>query len=113
MENFIATLVQLDPKIQEFIAWVVGIVIAWLFLQLANTPALKWLALYLGPYKVGIVAWLTNLIVQLIQTQLNKIPLSWESVAYLAMQLIVAVIITLMAFAFIRRSNKFGAAALV
>lgn len=103
-------LVQLDPKLQELIALGVTFVISWLFLQLANK--LPWLAEYLGQYKVGIVTWLTGLIVQLVQAQLDKVPATWDGVLVLVMQLIAEVVAILITFAFYRRSKIKGYQAL-
>ena len=103
-------LVQLDPKIQEFVALGLTFVVSFLLLQLANYfPAL---AEYLGQYKVAIVTWLTGLVVQLVQAQLDKIPASYDSLVTLVMQLVVEVIIVLTTFYFIRQAKVKGYLAL-
>lgn len=104
------TFVQLDPLLQDAIALLVTAVVSFLILQLtAVVPAL---AEYLGAYKVGIVTWLTGLVVQLIQAQLDQIPASWETVAIVVMQLIVEVVLVLFGFSFYRKSQMKGSAAL-
>lgn len=103
--------VQLDPKLQEFIAVAITFVVSYLLLQLANlSPDL---AAYLGQYKVAIITWLTGLVVQLVQMGLDKIPVTWDSVVTLVMQLIVQVIIVLSTFAFMRRKQAKGYKALM
>lgn len=103
--------VQLDPKLQELIALGVTALVSFLLLQLARIyPAL---AEYLGQYKVGIVTWLTGLVVQVVQAYLDKVPANWEQVAVLVMQLIVEVAVVLMGFALYRRAKLKGHAALL
>lgn len=103
-------LVQLDPKIQEFVALGLTLVFSFLILQVASfSPAL---AEYLGQYKVAIVTWFTGLVVQLIQAQIDKIPATYDSLVTLVMQLIVEVIIVLTTFYFIRRAKVKGYLAL-
>jgi hypothetical protein len=110
MEVFSAFFVQLDPRLQELIALGVTAVFSFLILQLATVvPAL---AEYLGQYKVSIVVWLTGIVTQLVQAQLDKIPASWESVATVAMQLAVEVAAVLLGFALYRRSQVKGYQAL-
>ena len=109
--DFINAFVQLDPRLQELIALGVSAVVSFLILQLvAVVPAL---ADYLGQYKVGIVTWLTGLAVQLVQAQLNKIPVTWESVAVVVMQLIVEVSIVLLGFSLYRSKQWKGSEALL
>lgn len=110
MEVFSALFVQLDPRLQELIALLVTAVVSFLILQLAAiVPALSE---YLGQYKAGIVVWLTGLVTQLVQAQLDKIPASWESVAIVVMQLIVEVAIVLFSFFLYRKSQLKGSNAL-
>lgn len=98
--------VQLDPAFQNLVALGVTFVVSWILLQLAAlSPAL---AEYLGQYKVGIVTWLTGLAAQLIQAQLNKIPATWEEVAFLVQKLIVEVVAVLLGMAALRRFKVKG-----
>lgn len=93
MESFATLYVQLDPKLQEFIALAVTAAVSFAILQVS--AKLPWLGEYLGMYKVGIVTWITATIVQLLQAGLDKIPMTWDSVAALVMQLVVEVIVVL------------------
>lgn len=108
--DFLGFLVQLDPRLQELIALGVTVVVSFLFLQIANV--LPWLAEYLGQYKTGIVVWLTGVVVQLVQAQLDRIPESWDSIVALVMQLIIEVIMVLVGFALYRRAKIKGYQAL-
>lgn len=111
IESFSTFAAQLDPKLQELIALGITALVSYLILQLANLyPAL---AEYLGQYKVAIVTWLTGLVVQLLQAALDKVPVTWDAVAVLAMQLIAQVIIVLLGFALIRRKQAKGYKALL
>lgn len=110
MEVLSALLVQLDPRLQEIVALLVTAVVSFLILQLATI--VPDLAAYLGQYKVGIVTWLTGIVVQLVQAQLDRIPLEWEGVALVVMQLIVEVVLVLFAFALYRRRQLKGHIAL-
>jgi len=105
MQSF---LVQLDPKLQELIVLGLTALVTFLLLQLAAVPSLKWLADYLGEYKVSIVTWGAGLIFNLLQNVLNKIPESWDSVLLLVMQLIVEVAAVLLAFAALRKAGVRG-----
>ncbi len=108
--NFVQLYVQLDPRLREFVALTVTVVVSYLLLQLAKlVPAL---ADYLGQYKVAIITWLTGVAVQLIQLELNKIPATWDEVAFAAMKLLVEVIIALGIFAGIRKAKVKGYLAL-
>lgn len=111
METLYTAYVQLDPKLQEFISLLVTALVTFLILQV--TQKVPWLGEYLGQYKVGIVTWLTALIVQLVQAGLDKIPMQWDSVVAVAMQLIVEVIIVLLGLAAYRRSKLKGSKALM
>ena len=102
--------VQLDPALQVAVELVVTFVISYLILQLtALSPAL---AEYLGQYKAGIVVWLTGVVIQIAQAQLNKIPENWDEVAFLAMKLLAQVIVVLFGFAAIRAKQLKGHRAL-
>lgn len=106
MESFVSFFVQLDPRLQEFIALALTFVVGFLLLKLAAlSPAL---AEYLGQYKVGIVTWLTGLVVNLIQNALNRIPETWDNVAALVMQLIVEVAVVLFGFSLLRKRGVKG-----
>lgn len=103
-------LVQLDPNIQNLIALGVTLVVSFLLLQLAAlSPTL---AEYIGQYKVGIVTWATGLLVQLIQAQLNQVPVEWDGVLVIAMKLIVEVAVVLGVFALARKTKVKGYRAL-
>lgn len=98
MSELLATAyVQIDPALQNLIALAVTALVSFLLLQLTNT--LPWLAEYLGQYKVGIVTWLTALVIQLVQAGLDQIPMEWDAVASVAMKLIVEVVVVLLGFA--------------
>lgn len=90
-------LVQLDPRLQEFVALGITLVVSYLILQVAKLFPV--LGEYLGQYKTGIVVWLTGIAVQLIQLQLNKIPANWDEVVFAAQKLLIEVILALLAFA--------------
>lgn len=106
LQSFVA----LDPQLQELIVFGLTALVSFLLLQLA--AAVPWLAEYLGQYKVGIVTWLSGLVFQLLQAGLNQVPIEWEGVAVLVMQLIVVVAGVLLAFAGWRKINGRGSAAL-
>jgi hypothetical protein len=93
--------VQLDPKLQEYIALGVTFAVSWLILQI--TVAIPWLGEYIGQHKVGIITWLTGLLVQLTQDQLNKIPASYDTLVTLVMQLVVQVLVIFVGFAFLAK----------
>lgn len=102
--------VQLDPSLQVVLELIVTFVVSFLFLQLsALSPAL---AEYLGQYKASIAVWLTGVVVQLIQTQLNKVPANWDEVVFITMKLIAEVILVLFGFAAIRATKTKGHIAL-
>jgi hypothetical protein len=110
MEVFSAFFVQLDPSLRFLLETGITFVFAFLLLQVAaRWPAL---AEYIGQYKAGIITWLSSIAVQLIQAQLNKIPLEWESVTALVMKLIVEVVVVLAGFAVVRRAQFKGFRAL-
>lgn len=111
METLFTAYVTLDPKLQEVIALLITALVTFLILQV--TAQLPWLGEYLGQYKVGIITWLTALVVQLVQAGLDKIPVEWDSIASLAMQLIAEVILLLLGFALYRRSKAKGYKALM
>ena len=108
--DLVNSFVQLTPAFQELIIWIVTALVSFLLLQLAALS--QPLADYIGQYKTGIVVWLSGLVFQLIQNQLNNVPANWETVAGLVMQLIVAVAAVLLGFAGLRRAKVRGAAAL-
>ena len=94
--NLLQSFVQTSPELQALIALGVTAVVSFLLIQLTNLyPPL---AEYLGQYKVQIITWLTGLVVSLIDSQLLNVPLLWEPVAVIVMQLIVAVFAVLYAF---------------
>ena len=110
--NLLQTFVQLPANFQHLIVFLLTLGVSFILLQLANIPALKWLADYLGNYKVGIVTWLSGLVFNLLQNALNSIPATWDSVLTVFLQLIVEVAIVLLGFAGYRRLNFRGANAL-
>jgi hypothetical protein len=64
---------------------------------------LEWLANKLGPFKTVIDAWLAGVVIQFLQAGLlDRIPQMWDNVVAIAMQLIVAVIVTLYSFRLLR-----------
>lgn len=111
IESILNYAVQLDPKLQELIALGITAIVSYLLLQLANISPI--LAAYLGQYKVAIITWLTGLVVQLIQAGLDKIPVTWDSVVVLVMQLIASVVVILIGFAYMRRKQVKGYKALL
>lgn len=99
-------LVQLDPGIQNLIVFVLTGVVSFLLLQLAALyPPL---ADYIGQYKVGIVTWLSGLVFNLLQNELNRIPESWDAVVALVMRLIVEVAAVLLGLSFLRARGVRG-----
>jgi hypothetical protein len=102
--------VALDPALQELIVFGLTALVSFVLLQLA--AAVPWLAEYLGQYKTGIITWLAGLVFQLLQAGLDNVPLEWEGVAVLVMQLIVTVAGVLLAFAGWRKVNGRGSRAL-
>lgn len=98
--------VALDPGIQALLSTLFTFVVGFLILQVAAlSPAL---AEYLGQYKVGIVTWITGLVVNLIQNELNQIPPTWEGVATLVMKLIVEVAAVLLALNVLKKKGYRG-----
>ena len=104
----LANFVQTSPEVQALIAVGVTFVVSFLLLQLANIPALKWLADYLGQYKVQVVTWVVGIIVSFIDSQLVNVPLAFEPVALLVMQLIVAVAAAFGVFGFLANRGVKG-----
>lgn len=102
--NLLTAFVQLDPKLQELIALGVTALVAFAINYLATL--VPWLADYLGQHRVVVVTWLTGVVVQIIQAQLDKIPSTWDSVLTIAMQLIVEVAVVLIGFAYL--ANRKG-----
>jgi len=91
--------VKLDPALANWITIGATLLVGLLLVQLSNIPALKWLADYLGQYRLAVSAWLAGIIVQFLQAGLlDKIPAMWDNVVTIVMQLIVAVIVTLYGF---------------
>ena len=110
MDFLASAYIQLDPAAAEAIGILIALLVSFLFLQLANlNPAL---AEYLGQYKVGIITFLTTTVINLVQAGLDQVPLEWESVAALAVKLIVEVIVVLLSFAAYRRIGAKGSRAL-
>jgi hypothetical protein len=100
MQDF---LVQLDPGIQMLIVSLLTFVVGFLILKAGELyPAL---GEYLGQYKAGIVTWLSGIVFNLLQAQLDNIPATWDNVAALVMKLIVEVAAVLFAFSFLRRKG--------
>ena len=97
LQSFLTT----PPEIQSLIVIAVTIAFSFIVLQIASVPQLKWLADYLGQNKAAIVTWAVGLIVSFIDAQLLNVPLSWEPVAVLIGQLIVAVFAVLGFFKFL------------
>jgi uncharacterized protein YacL len=97
----IQALVQLPAELQALIGVLVTFVVSFLLVQLAN--AWPWLAAQLGQYKNEIIVWATGVIVSLIQGWLNLVPVEWEPVAVLILQLIVAVFAVLGFFRFLAK----------
>ena len=96
-------LVKLDPALANWVAIGVTFLIGVALAYLLGVPALKWLADYLGQYRLAVSAWLAGVIVQFIQAGiLDKIPAMWDNVVTIVMQLIVAVIVTLYGFRLLR-----------
>ncbi len=100
IQNFIQT----PADIQALIAVAVTFVVSFLLLKLVEVPALKWLADYLGQYKVQIVTWATGILVALIDGVLLNVPVAWEPVLVIVFQLIVAVAAVFGVFGFL--SNR-------
>jgi hypothetical protein len=101
--------VRLDPELANWITIGATLVVGFLLVQLSNIPALKWLADYLGQYRVAVAAWLAGVIVQFLQAGLlDKIPAMWDNVVTIVMQLIVAVIVTLYGFRLLRDRGAKG-----
>ena len=101
MQGILTFLVQLDPRLQTLIAFLVTGAVSYAILYLASfSPAL---AAFLGQYKAGIVTFFTGLIVNLIQNILNNIPERWDTVAALVMTLIVEVAVVLFGFSLLRK----------
>ena len=96
--------VQLDPRIQQLIALGVTFVVALAINYF--TVSLPWLAEYLGQHRVAVITWLTGVIVQIIQAQLDKVPSTWDSVLVLVMQLIVEVSVVLIGFAYLAKKRN-------
>lgn len=90
--------VSTPPDVQALITVGVTFLVSFLLLQLANVPALKWLADYLGQNKVQIVTWAVGLLVAAMDGALTNVPLAWEPVVVIAFQLIVAVFAALGVF---------------
>lgn len=109
-QGVIQGFVQLSPAFQDLIVFGVTAVVSFLILQIAALyPPL---ADYIGQYKAGIVTWLSGLVFNLIQAQLNNIPATYDNIVALVMQLIVEVAAVLLAFSALRRVNAPGARAL-
>lgn len=91
--------VQLDPALANWITIGATLLVGFLLVKLSNIPVLKWLADYLGQYRVAVAAWLAGIIVQFVQAGiLDKIPAMWDNVVTIVMQLLVAVFVTLYGF---------------
>jgi NADH:ubiquinone oxidoreductase subunit 4 (subunit M) len=104
-----AAYVQIDPGLQDWIVYGATLLVGFLLVKLANFPALKWLADYLGPYKAAVSAWLAGVIVQFIQAGVfDRIPQIWDNAVTILMQLIVAVIVTLYGFRLLRDRGTRG-----
>lgn len=96
----LAQFVQLDSGLQSLIVVALTFVVSFLILKVAAIyPPL---GEYLGQYKAAIVTWLAGLVFNLLQAQLDNIPVSWEGVAALAMKLIVEVFAVLLSVTFLR-----------
>jgi hypothetical protein len=110
LQTVFTALVQLDPKLQQLIALAVTALVSFLILQVAKSY--PWLGDYLGDHKVAIVTWLTGIIVQILQAQLDKVPATWNTVLTLVMQLIVSIAVIFVGFAFYAKHEVRGAQAL-
>jgi uncharacterized protein YacL len=104
LQQFVST----PADIQALIAVGVTFLFSFLLLQLMNIPALKWLADYLGQYKVQIVTWFVGLVVSLLDGLLLNVPLAWEPVVVIVFQLIVAVAAVFGVFGFLANRGVRG-----
>lgn len=104
-------LVQLDPVAQELIAFAVTALVSFLLIQVYNV--LPWLGDYLGQHKVAVTVWLTGVVVQLVQTYLDKIPESLDAVVITVIQLIIEVAVVLFGFAYAVKAEVKGSEALL
>jgi len=101
--------VRLDPALADWITIGATVLVGFLLVQLFSIPALKWLADYLGQYRLAVSAWLAGVIVQFLQAGLlDKIPAMWDNVVTIVMQLIVAVIVTLYGFRLLKDRGTKG-----
>jgi uncharacterized protein YacL len=106
--NMIQSFIQTPADVQALIAVALTFVFSFLLLKLVDVPALKWLADYLGQYKVQIVTWLTGIVVSLIDGALLNVPLAWEPVAVIVFQLVVAVAAVFGVFGFLANRGVRG-----
>lgn len=104
----IQSFIQTPADIQALITVGVTFVVSFLLLKLVDVPALKWLADYLGQYKVQIVTWAVGLIVAALDGLLTQIPLAWEPVTVIVFQLIVAVAAVFGVFDFLSKRGVRG-----
>lgn len=94
-------LVKLDPTLAEWIVIGSTVIVGYLFAKAGGIPFVAKLLEYfkVAQYKLVISAWLAGVAIQFLQAGiLDRIPQMWDNVVTIAMQLIVAVIVTLYSF---------------
>lgn len=111
-----AAYVKLDPQLADWVLYGATILVGFVFVKLSQVPAVIRLLAFLGidpakieQYKLVASAWLAGIVIQFLKAGiLDRIPSMWDNVVTIAMQLIVAVIVTLYSFHVFKRRGVQG-----
>ena len=106
MENFVQTFVQLPDPAQAAIFAAATFVLGFVITQIS--AVVPWLASFLGQYKTEISMAVSGAIVTVVQYVLNTIPVQYDNIVSLVIQLVLAVLAALVLFNFLAKKNVKG-----
>lgn len=106
MDILLQTFVQLPDPAQAAIFAAVTFVLGFIINQISI--AVPWLASFLGQYKAEISMAVSGAIVTLVQNVLNTIPVQYDDIVSLVIQLVLAVLAALGLFNFLAKKNVKG-----
>ncbi len=106
MDTFVQTFIQLPDPAQAAIFAAVTFVLGFVITQIGS--AVPWLASFLGQYKAEISMAVSGAIVTVVQNVLNTIPVQYDDIVSLVIQLVLAVLTALGLFNFLAKKNVRG-----
>jgi hypothetical protein len=95
MFEFLQSVVTLPEPLVTAISAGITLLFGLVLARLVELPVLGWLARLLGQYKDEIAFVVSGAIVTWLNGFLAQIPLAWETVGFLALQLVVAILAAL------------------